>query len=216
MNRKQSLILPMFPLGMVAFPGENLNLHIFEPRYKQLMTECEAIGQTFGIPAFIEKKLMPIGTEMELLAIEKIYDNGEMDVKTRGIGLFQINDFFPKYNEKLYAAAEVHRIDFDTESNLIVNQKLYEYVYELFDVLSISKPLPKLDEHFNTYMIAHQVGFNIEQEYEFLQITLEGDRQLFMMSHLERLIPLVREMHRLQERAKLNGHFKHLGGADFS
>jgi hypothetical protein len=130
--------------------------------------------------------------------------------------LFQINDFFPKYNEKLYAAAEVHRIDFDTESNLMVNQKLYEYVYELFDVLSISKPLPKLDAHFNTYMIGHQVGFNIEQEYEFLQITLEGDRQLFMMSHLERLIPLVREMHRLQERAKLNGHFKHLGGADFS
>ncbi len=215
MNKNKPFILPMFPLGVVAFPGENLNLHIFEPRYKQLLTECEATGQTFGIPAFIEKKLMPVGTEMELLAIEKIYDNGEMDVKTRGIGLFQINDFFPKYNEKLYAAAEVRRIDFDTDSNLMVNQKLYEYVYELFDVLNISKPLPKLDENFNTYLIGHQVGFNIEQEYEFLQITLEGDRQLFMMTHLERLIPLVREMHRLQERAKLNGHFKHLSGADF-
>lgn len=215
MNQKQRFILPMFPLGIVTFPGENLNLHIFEPRYKQLMTECEATGRPFGIPAFIEKKLMPIGTEMELVAIEKIYDNGEMDVKTRGVGLFQINDFFPKYNDRLYAAADVQRIDFDTESNLMVNQKLYEFVYELFDVLNITKPLPKLDEHFNTYMIGHQVGFNVEQEYEFLQITLEGDRQLFMMNHLERLIPLVREMHRLQERAKLNGHFKHLSGADF-
>ncbi len=207
--------LPMFPLGVVAFPYENLNLHIFEPRYKQLIKECDESGQHFGIPAFIDKKLMTIGTEMELISIEKEYATGEMDIKTRGVGLFRIHDFFPKYQDKLYAAADIIPLNFDIDSNFLVNQKIYEYVYELFDVLKINKPLPTLNDRFNTYMIGHQVGFNIEQEYDFLQITCEADRQLFMLNHLERLIPLVREMHRLQERAKLNGHFKHLSSGDW-
>ena len=207
--------IPMFPLGIVAFPGENVNLHIFEPRYRQLINECDEKGSTFGLPAFIEKKLMMIGTEMELLGIEKKYPNGEMDIKTKAIGLFKIVDFYPKMENRLFGAADITRIEYDTDSNLLLNQQIYTYVHELFDVLNINKPLPKLDADFNTYLLGHHVGFNIEQEYEFLKITAEEDRQYFMLSHLERLIPLVREMHNLQERAKLNGHFKHLQAPDF-
>ncbi|MEO1628994.1 MAG: LON peptidase substrate-binding domain-containing protein, partial [Bacteroidota bacterium] len=44
---------PLFPLKLVVYPGEQLNLHIFEPRYKQLIRECEQNKVTFGIPAFI-------------------------------------------------------------------------------------------------------------------------------------------------------------------
>ena len=58
--------LPLFPLKLVAFPGEQLNLHIFEPRYKQLFRECEENQITFGIPAFIDNKIMDIGTELKL------------------------------------------------------------------------------------------------------------------------------------------------------
>ena len=211
----KTILMPVFPLGMVSFPGENLNLHIFEPRYRQLVNECFENGKTFGLPAFIEKKLMAVGTEMEILSIEKKYANGEMDIKTRGVGLFKIVDFYPVMENRLYAGADINRIEYDTDSSLLLNQQIYTYVHELFDVLSIDKPLPKLDADFNTYLIGHHVGFNIEQEYEFLKITAEEDRQYFMLSHLERLIPLVREMHRLQERAKLNGHFKHLQAPDF-
>ena len=81
-------MLPQFPLKIVVFPGEQLNLHIFEPRYKQLINECEAEDRTFGIPAFIEKRVMEIGTEVRLEKIVKRHLNGEMDIRTRGVGLF--------------------------------------------------------------------------------------------------------------------------------
>ena len=53
--------LPLFPLKLVAFPGEELNLHIFEPRYKQLIREFEQNGTTFGIPTFLDNKVLDFG-----------------------------------------------------------------------------------------------------------------------------------------------------------
>jgi hypothetical protein len=211
---RNTSFLPMFPLGIVVFPGENLNLHIFEPRYLQLIQECEEEGKTFGIPSFIDKKLSNFGTEVKLLNIEKTYANGELDIKTQGVGLFQIMDFSPKIDDKLYGGAEVEFLEYDTDSELFTNQKIYEYIYQLFEVLKINKPLPALDADFNTYLLGHLVGFNIDQEYEFLRIRSEESRQSYMLKHLEHLLPVIKEMHTLQERAKLNGHFKHLDTPD--
>ncbi len=202
--------LPLFPLGLVAFPDENVNLHIFEPRYKQLVQECFESGQTFGIVPFINKKLMHLGTEMELLSIEKTYSNGEMDIKTKGIGLFKLEEFYSKTPDKLYGSGDVTRLTLDFESDFFVNQKIIEHLEGLFEVLAIRKPIPMIDSDFHSYKIGHLVGFNVEQEYEFLTIRNEYDRQVFMLKHLERLLPIVREMHRLQERAKMNGHFKNI------
>jgi len=49
--------IPIFPLGIVVYPGENLNLHIFESRYKQLIQECYSDAKPFGIPSVINKKV---------------------------------------------------------------------------------------------------------------------------------------------------------------
>ncbi len=54
--------IPIFPLGLVVFPGEQLNLHIFEPRYKQLIQECKAADKPFGIPAVIKNAMPEMGT----------------------------------------------------------------------------------------------------------------------------------------------------------
>jgi ATP-dependent Lon protease len=208
--RRMTTFIPLFPLGMVTFPGEQVNLHIFEPRYKQLIQECSDQGTTFGISPFIDRKLMHLGTEMELLSIEKTYTNGEMDVKTRGLGIYKMEEFYPKTRNKLYGGADITRLEIDTETDFFVNEQIMGFVEELFEVLTIRKPIPVIDSDFNVYKLGHLVGFNIEQEYEFLTIRNEYERQVFMLKHLERLLPIVREMHRLQERAKLNGHFRNI------
>ena len=58
--------------------------------------------------------------------------------------------------------------------------------------------------------MGHHVGLSLEQEYELLSISSEEDRQDYMLEHLERLIPIVKDMETLRKRVQMNGHFKNI------
>lgn len=77
--------IPIFPLNVVVYPEEQLNLHVFEPRYKQLIQEAAAEKRAFGIPSVLQKNVLEYGTLVEVVRIDKIYDSGEMDVVTKGL-----------------------------------------------------------------------------------------------------------------------------------
>lgn len=203
-------LLPLFPLQLVAFPEERLNLHIFEPRYKQLVNECQERGITFGIPAYIEDEVMDIGTEMRLIEVQKTYDNGEMDIKTEGIGIFRLNEFYRVAPTKLYAGGEIERLTIQHDCDVLTNIDIINLVRELFSLLRINKSIPDDPEEAITYRLAHHVGLSMEQEYELLKIPTEIGRQAYMRSHLERLIPVVKEMENLRKRVQANGHFKNV------
>ena len=134
--------LPLFPLELVVYPGEKLNLHIFEPIYKQLIREVDHNNTTFGIPVFIKKEIMPIGTELRLLSIEKKYDNGELDIKTIGVGIFKTEEFYSVAPGKLYPGADIKRLTATDDSDLILNEKILTKVEELFEVLKMNKKTP--------------------------------------------------------------------------
>ncbi len=202
--------LPLFPLKMVVFPGERLNLHIFEPRYKQLIRECDQNGITFGIPAFIDEKVMDFGTEIKLLSIERRGEKGEMDVKTQALQVFKIHEFYRVAPNKLYSGADIERLTDDSTGEKEPNDRILEGLAQLFETLNIKKSVPTNTEHFKTFSIAHHVGFSLEQEYEFLCISNERDRQEYMLTHLERLLPIVRDMEMLRKRALMNGHYKNV------
>ncbi len=202
--------LPLLPLKMVVFPNEGLNLHIYEPRYKQLIRECDENGITFGIPAFIDGKIMNFGTEIRLVDIEKRHPKGELDIKTRGVGLFKIQEFYSVTPQKLYGGADIERIQINLNGDPNMTTKIQENIEELFDTLNINCKISSGKEQFATYSLAHHVGFSIEQEYECLCLSTELERQHYMLTHLKRLIPVVREMERLKLRAHLNGHFKNV------
>lgn len=202
--------LPLFPLQMVVFPTEKLNLHIFETRYKQLIREVEHNHTTFGIPTFIDGKIMPIGTELKLLSIEKKYDNGELDIKTVGVGVFMTEEFFMVTPNKLYPGADIKRLKVKDDSDLILNEKILTHVEELFGLLEMDKKLPRSPSLFRVFDIAHFIGLNIQQEYGLLTLPSELERQEFVLKHLQNLIPVVKNMEESKKRAKLNGHFKNV------
>ncbi len=207
--------IPLFPLSLVVFPGEPLNLHIFEPRYRQLIRECEDNKITFGIPAYIEDKLMDFGTEIRLKNIKNIHPDGKMDIETEGIGIFKIHTFYREVPNKLYSGADIERIVKDTKGNSHTAHRILMAAEELFDLLSINKTVADfLPEDFLAYELAHHVGFSIAQEYDFLCIPTELERQSFMLTHLEELIPIVKETERLRKKASMNGHFKRMISPD--
>lgn len=202
--------LPQFPLQLVVFPNEKLNLHIFEPRYRQLIHECADTGITFGIPAYFNDSVQRVGTELKLLTIEKTHPNGSMDIKTQGLAPYAIRQFYSESPDKLYPGATVQRIPLDDESDLLLNEKILEYLEELFTLLNIDKELPAGALHFNSFDIGHYAGLSVQQEYDLLCIPLERERQSYLLTHFEKFTPMVREMNNMRERALLNGHFKNI------
>lgn len=202
--------LALFPLQIIVFPGEAVNLHIFEPRYRQLITDCLEQGITFGIPSFVNGKVNEFGTEVKLINVEKTHSGGEMDIKTKALGIFRIKAFYPQLNEKLYAGGLVEDHAHEEEENKLTNEQILDQARDLFRMMNVKKKLPTSIADFTTYDIAHYVGFNPEQEYEFLTSFKALDRQQLLLEQIGRVIPILQEMDNLKKRAQLNGHFKNL------
>jgi ATP-dependent Lon protease len=207
--------LALFPLNLVVFPGEKLNLHIFEPRYRQLVRDCIEEGITFGIPPYINESVSELGTEVRLLDVEKTYPNGEMDVRTQGVSVFRIRDFYRQAPGKLYAAARIEDITDDTTEDPLLKPRITEYVRQLYEALGLRRLFLDLAPNYRVYEIAHHLGFTQEQEYQLLEATSESERQEIVLEHLENILPVVVETERLKERVRLNGHFKNLTPPNF-
>jgi uncharacterized protein len=204
--------VPIFPLSIVVFPGEQVNLHIFEPKYKQLIQECVKEAKPFGIPTVLNEKLAEYGTLVHISSIEQTYDNGELDIITSGLQVFRVLELIKDIPEKLYSGAIVnYPADFD-DGNRELMQQLVKSIKELHALLHVQKKFPKEDLLLRAYDIAHHIGLSLEEEYEFLQLTREIQRQEYLKRHLGKILPLLREMEALKEKIKLNGHFKHLPG----
>jgi hypothetical protein len=206
--------LPLFPLNLIAFPMEDLNLHIFEPRYRELVNECLDNGTTFGIPTFLDGRLPGFGTEVKILSLSKRYEDGRMDIHTQGIRAFRILDFQNPLEMKLYAGGVVELLP-EPPISPSVMIGLTERVKTLYNLLGetnsfdINKPQPY------SFQIAHKIGLSLEQEYNLRKIPTEAERQGFLIQHLERVIPVLQEVERTKDRIKLNGHFKNLDPLKF-
>lgn len=207
--------IPIFPLGIVVYPGENLNLHIFEPRYKQLIKECYENKKSFGIPAVVDNKLQENGTLVSVTELSKLYDNGEMDIKTRGEKVFRMLEVIKEVPDKLYSGAIVNYPDNKEQGDIELMRKVMNGIRELHKLLNVSKDFKKPDEELNSYEVAHHVGLTLQEEYELLGLLEERQRQEYLKRHLTKVLPMVAEMEGLKEKIKQNGHFKNLGGFQF-
>lgn len=88
--------LPLFPLNTVLFPGMALPLHIFEPRYRQMISHCVAQQAMFGVVLIEEGAEVggpatphPVGTTASITRVEKLPD-GRLNIETVGQERFRI------------------------------------------------------------------------------------------------------------------------------
>lgn len=207
--------IPIFPLGIVVYPGEPLNLHIFEPRYKQLINECYEQKKPFGIPTVIENKLQDFGTLVEIIEITTVFDNGEIDIKTQGGMVFRILEVIRQIPDKLYSGAIVNYPDNISVVNNELMRKVMAAIRELHQALKVSKDFKKEEDQLTSYDVAHHIGLSREEEYELLSLLDERQRLEYLKRHLAKTIPMVMGIEQLKDKIKLNGHFKNLKGLSF-
>ena len=203
--------IPLFPLSIVVYPNETLNLHIFEPKYLQMITECFENKKPFGIPVVINNEMTDWGTLIEIKEISKRYPAGEIDIKTEGVKVFKILEPIHSIPEKLYKGAIVNYPDNDEQGNQFLKSKVIHALKILHEMLHVEKTIED-KETLKSYAIAHQVGLTLQQEYELLILMDELHRLEYLKRHLAQVIPVVAEMESLKEKIKLNGHFKNISG----
>lgn len=207
--------VPIFPLGIVVYPNEKLNLHIFEERYKQLVNICFSEQKPFGIPTVINDKMSDTGTLVTVVEIVKTYEDGRMDIRTEGGSVFKILEVVKTVPDRLYSGAIVNYPPNNEGRNITMMRKVVEDIRALHKLLNVSKDFKKSDDELVSYDVAHHAGLSLQEEYELLGLMYESQRLEYLKRHLKKIIPIINGVESLKERVHLNGHFKELGGFDF-
>ncbi|MGE4425985.1 MAG: LON peptidase substrate-binding domain-containing protein [Solirubrobacteraceae bacterium] len=105
--------LPLFPLAIVALPGEDVPLHLFEERYKALAADCLDQDREFGIVLSDDDGPRAVGCAMRIVEVLQRFDDGRLDVLTRGTRPFRVVE---EHHVHTYASAEVEFLDDEPEA----------------------------------------------------------------------------------------------------
>ncbi len=173
--------MAMFPLGVFLLPGEEIPLRIFEPRYKQLINECEENGNTFGIPYIIGDEIKTYGSEVELLNVVAKNNKGEMVILIKGVKNFHLLDFTESLPGKLYGGGIIEYVD-DTYTT--TNPELTVLVKKL--KLNIDQILGSLitNDTINLFSIAKSIMLNSNEKFSFYSLRDNYKMEKYLIKRL--------------------------------
>ena len=130
--------IPIFPLTIFPLPGEMVPLHIFEPRYRQLLEDAEKRDIEFGIFYNHTSNERKLGSLVKLESVIKRYPGGESDIIVKCIDMFTMNTLHRTFKDKLYPGGEVERWDVDLKKP--APKKLQKEFEIYLKLLMISRP----------------------------------------------------------------------------
>ena len=167
----------MFPLSILPMPGELVPLHIFEPRYRQLLTDIETKDITFGIYFSHEINTRKIGSIMRLESVIKRYPDGKSDIIVKCEDMFSLDMLFRTYKDKLYPGGDVQF--WKTDMMAFPHESLYEMFFEFLRMRNITEQ----SVPFNIYQIANELSLDVNDRYRF--ITLDPPhREAFLANRI--------------------------------
>ena len=196
-------LLPLFPLEIVVFPGAPLPLHIFEPRYKEMIGECLAESRPFGMVRAKENALSAIGCSARIINIIKKYEDGQLDIAAEGAQRFEI---IQVNQERSFLQAEV--AFFDDEPSIVSKNaadtviKLHE---QLFAVMGQTVEVER-DAAYLSYRLAQDLPVDLDFKQTLLEMKSEAERVEILTEYYRATIPKIENSLRVRQRASGNGH----------
>ena len=205
---QSKITIPLFPLGLVLLPQMPLPLHIFEERYKLMIGKCLEKNKEFGIVYFNGTDIQAIGCTASIQKVLKRYEDGRLDIFTRGENRFEINEM---YDHKPYLEAGVTFFDDKLEENTAACQELADNGMNLLKqfagfsgVQGKYSVADLMDCKSVSFLIAGCEGFSFEEKQKFLE----------MSSTYERLEKCVGSLTRTIERTKITAEIQKIIGGN--
>ena len=202
--------IPLFPLGLVLLPGMPLQLHIFEERYKLMMSECLSGDQPFGIVQFDGKAIHSVGCMARITEVLHRYEDGRMDIMTRGGQRFFVKELI---EEKPYTEARV--VFFDDEDVVAAADAadamdaVRAMLKELEESGFLSDPIDAAalsDPKALSFAIAALEGFTHEERQRFVEMTSSMERLKKSVEALARIVERVQLTQQIEKIIGGNGH----------
>lgn len=202
-----SYTLPVFPLSLVLYPGEQLPLHIFEMRYREMVAYCLETFSEFGVLLTNDGKMVEVGCTAVIERVVNTYDDGRLDVIVTGRNRFKVLGLFDKES---YLTANVVNIEEpDEEIRVDLRERVITQHMRLLELAGRKiRPTMYQDLDGISFFIAHNVGLKPEQKQEVLELLTENERIHYLTTHLETLIPRVEQFEDVRKKVQTNGHFK--------
>jgi len=200
--------IPLFPLEVVLLPESVLPLHIFEPRYKEMIRRCLNEPLEFGVVQQREEGIVAVGCTAEITQTMKEYEDGRFDLLTYGRRPFRVRAVI---EEKSYFEADVDFLaDSPAGPRQQQSQLLAKYV-ELHKLIFGQDPPAQDPEDFESvaYAAAGELPLELDFKQALLETRSESERQSLLLDRIEKWIPLATHQQRIKKVAGGNGHGLH-------
>lgn len=194
---EHSVRIPLFPLRILPLPGELVPLHIFEPRYKQLLQDVEARDVRFGIYFDHPINDQKIGSMMRLETVTKRYPKGELDIIVKCEDLFFLEEQRKTFPGKLYPGGTV------TFWNLELTVFPDESLHQRYNTFRMMRGIATQERSCTIYEIANELNFDFQDRYKFVTIS-EEKQQKFLASKLGYQIQILEHEEKSRDVFHLN------------
>jgi Lon protease-like protein len=199
-------LLPLFPLDVVLFPGNPLPLHIFEPRYKEMIGECLASQTQFGIVRALEQGIAEIGCAAEIVSVTKKYEDGRLDVVAEGRRRFEVLEL---NQERAFLRGEVLFVPDDSAmpSEEDKNRAIQAH-REILTLAGAVQDISAADQKALSFHLAGSLPLDLDFKQKLLGTRTEAERILILAAYLESVLPGLRRAANAREKAGGNGHVR--------
>jgi Lon protease-like protein len=197
-------LLPLFPLEVVLLPGTPLPLHIFEPRYKEMIRECLTNEAPFGVVRALEEGIAEVGCTAEIITVTKEYPDGRLDLIAEGRKRFEVVEL---NEERSYLRAEVLLVP--DEPGALVQEERVKAIQLHLEILSLAgavQDLSAADQNQLSFYLAGSLPLDLDFKQKLLAMRSEGERIQAVAAYLETILPKLRRVARARQKAGGNGH----------
>ena len=201
-----SVRLPLFPLNVVLLPGADMPLHIFEPRYRQMVRDCMETKSPFGMVLALPSGMAGTGCTAEILEVTNRYHDGRCDILIIGREPFRVVELFP---EQPLLHGEIDYLeDRPVHANPQVLRELID-LYETCHTLIFDDYPRDCDRAAETeisYRIACKLPMDLLWKQRVLELRSEAERQERLVAYLREWAPHLQKEDSLRARAAGSGH----------
>jgi Lon protease-like protein len=197
-------LLPLFPLEVVLFPGTPLPLHIFEPRYKEMIGECLANGAPFGVIRAVEEGIADVGCTAEIITVTKEYSDGRMDLICEGRKRFEVLEL---NRDRSFLQAEVLIVPDDAGSSAEDERvRAVQLHLEILSLAGAVQDLSAADQSQLSFYLAGSLPLDLDFKQKLLSMRSESQRIETVAAYLGDLLPKLKRAAKAREKAGGNGH----------